>query len=87
MEIKKINIIGFGNVGQNLFFHLNQRIEIVNVYNRSKTKMITELLNDKLVIDANKNNLYFKKVVKPTIEEMKLHKNYLKTNLKKNYFS
>jgi predicted short-subunit dehydrogenase-like oxidoreductase (DUF2520 family) len=51
MEIKKINIIGFGNVGQNLFFHLNQRIEIVNVYNRSKTKMITELLNDKLVID------------------------------------
>ena len=42
--------------------------------------------NDKLEIDANKNNLYFKKIVKPTIEEMKLHKNYLKTNLKKNYF-
>ena len=57
---------------------LDQKEPTLNLENRE---------NDKLVIDANKNNLYFKKVVKPTIEEMKLHKNYLKTNLKKNYFS
>ena len=56
---------------------LDQKEPTLNLENRE---------NDKLVIDANKNNLYFKKVVKPTIEEMKLHKNYLKTNLKKNYF-
>ena len=29
---------------------------------------------------------YFNKVVKPTDEEIKLHKNFLKANLKKNFF-
>ena len=36
-----------------------------------------------------KNNIivnYFKKVVKPTTEELKKHKEYLKNNLKKNFF-
>jgi DNA polymerase III subunit epsilon len=36
-----------------------------------------------------KSNLsveYFKKVIKPTSEELKKHKDYLKNNLKKNYF-
>jgi len=51
MEIKKINIIGFGNVGQNLFSHLNERVEIVNVYNRSKTNEISIILNSKLVTE------------------------------------
>jgi len=51
MEIKKINIIGFGNVGQNLFSHLNERVEIVNVYNRSKTNKISKILNSKLVTE------------------------------------
>jgi DNA polymerase-3 subunit epsilon len=30
---------------------------------------------------------YFKKVIKPSIEELKKHKEYLKNNLKKNYFN
>ena len=34
----------------------------------------------------NKKIKYFSKVVKPTEEEVKLHKNFLKTNLKKNFF-
>lgn len=51
MEIKKINIIGFGNVGQNLFFHLNSKVEIVNVYNRSEKKVISDILKAKLVTD------------------------------------
>ena len=38
-------------------------------------------------IRSDKTNLYFKKVIKPTEEEIKLHKNYLKTNLKKNFFN
>ncbi len=54
MEIKKINIIGFGNVGQNLFFHLNEKIEIVNVYNRSKTNEICKTLDNKLVTELGK---------------------------------
>jgi DNA polymerase-3 subunit epsilon len=44
-------------------------------------------------IDETKTNLkdnastnYFKKVVSPTVEELKKHKEYLKTNLKKNFF-
>jgi len=57
---------------------LDQKEPKLNLENRE---------SDKLETDTNKNNLYFKKIVKPTIEEMKLHKNYLKTNLKKIIFS
>ena len=42
--------------------------------------------NDILETNLNVNNSYFKKVIKPSIEEIKLHKDYLKKNLKKNYF-
>ena len=38
--------------------------------------------------DTNKSNImYFKKVVKPSEEELKNHKEYLRQNLKKNYFN
>jgi|SRR5210317_132941 DNA polymerase-3 subunit epsilon len=33
------------------------------------------------------NVAYFKKVIRPSLEELKKHKDYLKNNLKKNYFS
>ena len=33
------------------------------------------------------NISYFKKVIKPTVEELKNHKEYLKNNLKKNFFN
>ena len=42
--------------------------------------------NEKLEINTNQNNLYCKKIIKPTSEEIKLHKDYLKLSLKKNYF-
>ena len=42
--------------------------------------------NIKLQNDLNVVNLYYKKVVKPTEMEIELHKSYLKTNLKKNFF-
>ena len=44
--------------------------------------------NQEQEIKENKNNdiNYFKKVVSPTTEEIKKHKDYLKNNLKKNYF-
>ena len=35
----------------------------------------------------NSNLVYFKKIVKPSEEELKKHKEYLKKNLKKNYFN
>ena len=42
--------------------------------------------NKKLEINTSQNNLYCKKIIKPTSEEIKLHKDYLKVSLKKNYF-
>ncbi len=36
--------------------------------------------------DNNKNILYFKKIIKPTDQEKKNHAQYLKNNLKKNFF-
>ncbi len=41
---------------------------------------------ENLLGKESSNNLYFKKVVKPTEEELELHKNFLKKNLKKNFF-
>ena len=37
--------------------------------------------------NSNLTNNYFKKIIKPTPEEIKKHKDYLKKNLKKNYFN
>ena len=42
--------------------------------------------NDNLDINLINNNLYCKQIIKPTPEELQLHKNYLKINLKKNFF-
>ena len=42
--------------------------------------------NVKLQVNSNEASLYFKKVIKPTEEELKLHNNYLKVSLKKNFF-
>ena len=43
--------------------------------------------NEKKTINSNATNRYYKKVIKPTVEELKLHKEYLKNNLKKNFFN
>ena len=43
--------------------------------------------NIKLPINLNNKNQYYKKVIKPTEEELKLHKEYLKIYLKKNFFN
>ena len=42
--------------------------------------------NNKLNINLNKSNNYCKNIIKPNVEELKLHENYLKMNLKKNFF-
>ena len=43
--------------------------------------------NEKTIINTNDINQYYKKVIKPTEEELKLHKEYLKSSLKKNFFN
>jgi|TARA_B110000967_G_scaffold207296_1_gene256269 DNA polymerase-3 subunit epsilon len=42
--------------------------------------------NEKIIINSNESNQYYKGIIKPTEEELKLHKDYLKTSLKKNFF-
>ena len=42
--------------------------------------------NTKSNLNLNKNNLYYKKIIKPSNEELKVHKNYLKKDLKRNFF-
>ena len=43
--------------------------------------------NEKIIINSNDINQYYKKIVKPSEAELKLHKDYLKNNLKKNFFN
>ena len=42
--------------------------------------------NEKTSTNSTASNQYYKKVVKPTEDEIKLHKDYLKSSLKKNFF-
>jgi len=43
--------------------------------------------NVKTMISSNDTNQYYKKIIKPTEDELKLHKEYLKSSLKKNFFN
>ena len=43
--------------------------------------------NTKITINLNDKNQYYKKVIKPTEKELKLHREYLKNSLKKNFFN
>ena len=43
--------------------------------------------NEKVIINSDNTNQYYKKVITPSEEELKLHKEYLKSNLKKNFFN
>ena len=43
--------------------------------------------NEKLLINSNEASQYYKKVIRPSEAELKLHKEYLKNSLKKNFFN
>jgi DNA polymerase-3 subunit epsilon len=42
--------------------------------------------NEKMIINENNINQYYKKVIKPTEEELKLHKEYLKKQFEEKFF-
>ena len=42
---------------------------------------------DKVSVNKNEKVFYYKKIVKPSLEELENHKQYLSNNLKKNYFN
>jgi DNA polymerase-3 subunit epsilon len=43
--------------------------------------------SEKILSNSNDTKQYYKKVIKPSEAELKLHKEYLKNNLKKNFFN
>tara|TARA_B100000780_G_scaffold248603_1_gene193988 strand:- start:1141 stop:1812 length:672 start_codon:yes stop_codon:yes gene_type:complete len=45
------------------------------------------LENEKVTMNSNRTNQYYKGIVRPTENELELHKNYLKNHLKKNFFN
>ncbi len=57
---------------------IDQKEPTLNFYDKEQKK-------DNL--DMNSSNMYYKKIVEPSSNEIKLHKEFLKSSLKKNFFS
>ena len=55
---------------------LDQKEPTLDFQNENKTK----------IEDINSTQLYYKKIIKPSSDEIELHNKFLKTNLKKNFF-
>ena len=60
----------------------------VNLADQKEPKFNLEV-GDNFLVSENKDHKvkYFNKVIQPTEEELKSHKNFLKNNLKKNFFN
>ena len=59
----------------------------INLIDQKEPSLNFKDENQEIDIKNNKNITYFKKVIKPTPEELEKHKLYLKEKLKKNYFN
>ena len=85
--INEINLIQ-NNSQKKLTAHLTT---ILTDYSK---KILTDLLNESIQADGSlmpfkdiHTNQYYEKIIKPTEKEIKLHKEYLKGSLKKNFFN
>jgi DNA polymerase-3 subunit epsilon len=57
----------------------------INLIDQKEPKL--NFQNEETIINQKSNAVsYFKKIISPTAEELKKHKEYLKNNLKKNFF-
>tara|TARA_B100000035_G_C20999742_1_gene554300 strand:- start:442 stop:1107 length:666 start_codon:yes stop_codon:yes gene_type:complete len=59
----------------------------INLIDQKEPKFDLSDTNQEKLMSNNKNVQYFKKIIKPSIEELKQHEIYLKQNLKKNFFN
>ncbi len=59
----------------------------INLIDQKEPTLNFKNSEQKLNYENSENVLYFKKVIKPTNEEIEKHKKYLKTELKKNFFN
>ena len=59
----------------------------INLIDQKEPTLDFQRQND-IIQDMKKSNIsYFKKIIKPTLEELKKHKDFLKKDLKKNFFN
>ena len=59
----------------------------INLLDQKEPTLNFQNQDNKNIINLDKSNQYYKKVVKPSEAELKLHKEYLKNSLKKNFFN
>ena len=59
----------------------------INLLDQKEPKLDFDSLDQNLIKSKTKKVNYFKKVLEISDEELEKHKNYLKNNLKKNYFN
>ena len=52
-----------------------------------KLDLKNEIIENQSLANLNENKKSFKKIIKPTAQEIKLHKEYLNSSLKKNFYS
>jgi DNA polymerase-3 subunit epsilon len=58
----------------------------INLIDQKEPSLNFENLDQDIKLQNDLNVSYFKKIVKPTLEELKQHKDYLKNSLKKNFY-
>ena len=58
----------------------------VNLIDKKEPTLNFQIQEESKLENNLYNNLYCKKIIQPSEEETKLHKIYLKNNLKKNFF-
>ena len=59
----------------------------INLIDQKEPTLDFQKQDNKPQVLKTRNILYFKKVVKPSLEELKKHKDFLKKDLKKNFFN
>tara|TARA_Y100000816_G_scaffold290548_1_gene279515 strand:+ start:1595 stop:2257 length:663 start_codon:yes stop_codon:yes gene_type:complete len=58
----------------------------INLIDQKEPTLNFQIKNENIIIKDKQNFLYCKKVVKPSLDELQNHEEYLKTKLKKNFF-
>ena len=58
----------------------------INLIDQKEPTLNFQYEETKTNLKSNESKNYFKKVVLPTADELKKHKEYLKNNLKKNFY-
>ena len=58
----------------------------INLIDQKEPSFDLSNINEESLSLTNKSVKYYKKIIKPSVEESRKHKDYLKQNLKKNFF-